>query len=566
MKKSFWFVLILILVSVFVLSACAPDAEEIDWENIKLGHILPKPQSNLTKIISNDDDNLLVYIYKISENDYLEYQRWCEKDKGFNIEPESIGTSFYAYNQDGYYLSLYYNDSQDEMHITLNAPIPMEDFELPEYAILAGLPVPSSSRGHFNWQNENSFFLYVGETSKEVYMLYKDACVSAGFTSDPYEYNTVYSATNSEGYKVSLNYKGFNIFSLEFSGPKESNGGDTENYTPEYSLDYNDAASFESALNNGTKVKGKIVQCCVNEYAPDSVLGINCHAGEHLNFLFENELDVKKGDTIVVRVTEEPSKVFLTDSWKVPCEFIEVAETEERTENDNEKETNSNNLENNEPGLTEITLTMDEDDFKGMNYKDAEKIFREMGFSEFKYRTVDAQSESNADTICYIEITEWFIGDSDFVKGDKFDADSTVTFFYYKYEAPAIPSPVFYSTNDFATAKNGDTGVFSYRNKGSSYDIYWIIDFDEGYVYYFTDGDGESFCDRLKIDSGTLNDKITITYHDGGDSWSYKLHFKYINHPETLIMVDQNGFDWEYSTTDLDDALALRATKKIKDY
>ena len=61
----------------------------------------------------------------------------------------------------------------------------------------------------------------------------------------------------------------------------------------------------------------------------------------------------------------------------------------------------------------------------------AEKIFREMGFSEFKYRTVDAQSESNADTICYIEITEWFIGDSDFVKGDKFDAAATVTFFYY---------------------------------------------------------------------------------------------------------------------------------------
>lgn len=85
-------------------------------------------------------------------------------------------------------------------------------------------------------------------------------------------------------------------------------------------------------------------------------------------------------------------------------------------------------------------------------------------------------------------------------------------------------------------------------------------------MYYFTDGNGESSCDRLKIDSGTLNDKVTITYHDGGDTWSYKLHFKYVDHPETLIMVDQNGFDWEYSTTDLDDALNLRATKNIKDY
>ena len=63
-----------------------------------------------------------------------------------------------------------------------------------------------------------------------------------------------------------------------------------------------------------------------------------------------------------------------------------------------------------------------------------------------------------------------------------------------------------------------------------------------------------------------LNDKVTITYHDGGDTWSYSLHFKYVDHPETLIMVDQNGFDWEYSTTDLDDALVIRETKNIKDY
>lgn len=213
-----------------------------------------------------------------------------------------------------------------------------------------------------------------------------------------------------------------------------------------------------------------------------------------------------------------------------------------------------------------ITLTMAEDDFEGMNYQEAEKVFREMGFVNFEYRTVDTEIESAAETICYIEITDGFAVNSDFSEGDIVDSDSTVTFFSYKYEAPTAPSPVFYSTNDYETAKNGDTGVFSYIDEGVSYDIYWIIDFDEGYVYYFTDGAGETFCDRLKIESGTLNDAITVTYHDGGDSWSYKLHFKYVDHPETLIMVDQNGFDWEYSTTDLDDALEIRDTKRIKDY
>ena len=322
MKKLIALFLVITL-SLCMFTACDPDAEEIDWANIKLGHVLPEPQSNLMKIVSNDDDNLLVYIHKVSENDYLEYQRWCEKDKGFNIETESIGTSFYAYNQDGYYLSLYYSDSQDEMHITLDAPIPMEDFELPEYAVAAGLPIPSSSKGHFNWQNTDSFFLYVGETSKEDYMLYKDACVAAGFTGDPYEYNTVYSATNAEGYKLSLNYKGFNIFTLEFHGPDSSGGNNTEsndpdNNTSEYTLDYADAASFESALNDGAKVKGKIVQFDVVEYKPDSAMGINCWSGEHLNFISESALNVNKGDVIIGRITEEPSKVL--GSWKVPYE------------------------------------------------------------------------------------------------------------------------------------------------------------------------------------------------------------------------------------------------------
>lgn len=555
--KKITSLLLAILILLCVLTACDPDAEEIDWANIKLGHVLPEPQSNLMKIVSNSEDNLLVYIHKMSENDYLEYQRWCENDKGFNIEIETVGTSFYAYNQEGYYLSLYFSESQDEMHITLDAPIPMENFELPEYAVAAGLPVPSSSTGHYNWQNTDSFFLYVGETSKDNYMLYKNACVAAGFIGDPYEYNTVYSATNAEGYKVSLNYQGFNIFTLEFYGPGSSGGNNTEtnnpdNSTSEYALDYTDAASFESALNDGATVKGKIVQFDVVEYKPDSAMGINCWSGEHLNFISENTLDVTKGDIVIGRITEEPSKSF--GSWKVPYEPLVI---------EGEK-VESGTTEPSETQPTTIALTMGEDDFKGMNYKEAEKIFRKMGFTSFEYRTVDTEIESAADTISYIEITEWLIGDSNFVKGDKFDADSTVTFFSYKYEAPAAPTPVFYSTNDYETAKKGNTGVFSYKNKSGSYDVYWIIDFVEGYAYFFTEGNGEDYCDKVKLTSGTLNDRATITWNLDGEKTNWYLHFKYVNSPVTLIVNDHLGLTTEFTTTDLDDALTLRDTKKIQ--
>lgn len=102
----------------------------------------------------------------------------------------------------------------------------------------------------------------------------------------------------------------------------------------QFAVDYSDPVSFESALNDGTKVKGKIVQFCIEEYVPDSILGINCHAGEHLNFLFDNELDVEAGDIIVVEVTEEPSKIFLLGSWKVPCEFLGFGKADQEGESD----------------------------------------------------------------------------------------------------------------------------------------------------------------------------------------------------------------------------------------
>lgn len=123
-----------------------------------------------------------------------------------------------------------------------------------------------------------------------------------------------------------------------------------------------------------------------------------------------------------------------------------------------------------------------------------------------------------------------------------------------------------YSTNDSQTVKNGNTGIYAYQSIGGSYAVYYLIDFDSGYVYYFTDGNGEETCDRVRIDSGDLNSVVIITYHDGGDTWQYGLHFKWKSRPETLVVQDSNGYEYCYNTTDLDTALKLRDSKSIKDY
>ena len=55
----------------------------------------------------------------------------------------------------------------------------------------------------------------------------------------------------------------------------------------------------------------------------------------------------------------------------------------------------------------------------------------------------------------------------------------------------AVSEEVSYSSSDLKTTKQGDSGVLSYKSLGLLYDIYYIIDFDEGFVYYFTVGDGD---------------------------------------------------------------------------
>lgn len=216
-----------ILVMILGLTACGSDAEEIEWKNIVLGDVIPEPQSNLMEIFTNDDEALDVYIHNMSENDFLEYVGWCEEQKDFNIDTEKDTSSFSGYNQEGYYLSLYYDDSEDEMNIDLQIPIVLEEFEFPSYATSVGLPIPKSNLGQYTWNSEDGFILYVGNTTIDDFSEYKNNCVKAGFTVDPFEYENYYSAKNSNGYEFVIEYKGFNRVEIRLYCP-ETEESETE--------------------------------------------------------------------------------------------------------------------------------------------------------------------------------------------------------------------------------------------------------------------------------------------------------------------------------------------------
>lgn len=138
----------------------------------------------------------------------------------------------------------------------------------------------------------------------------------------------------------------------------------------------------------------------------------------------------------------------------------------------------------------------------------------------------------------------------------------------HKADTPAdndTSAAVYYSTNKEDTVRDGNAGVYAYKNRGDSYEVYYIIDFDEGYVYSFTEGNGNEDCDKVKIDSGDLNDVLMVTYDFDGDLAPYGFHFKYKNNPEHLVVQDNDGFEADYSPTSLKDALAVRDGKEIKE-
>ena len=59
---------------------------------------------------------------------------------------------------------------------------------------------------------------------------------------------------------------------------------------------------------------------------------------------------------------------------------------------------------------------------------------------------------------------------------------------------------------------------------------------------------------------------LMITYRDGSDTWSYGIHFKWKRQPDHLIVQDEDGLEWDFYSTDLNEALELRDLKTIHDY
>lgn len=216
-----------------------------------------------------------------------------------------------------------------------------------------------------------------------------------------------------------------------------------------------------------------------------------------------------------------------------------------------------------------IRLEKSHTDFVGMNYQDVEQAFKDMGFTNVITEEKSTSDASRHDG----EVVSVSVDSRSFKSGDKFKPHMKVLISYYVVKISETQpgnnsdsGKLSYTTNNIENAKKGNTGVFAYKKSGEAYSTYYIIDFDEAFVYCFTDGNGNDTCERLKIESGDLNSVLIVTYHDGDSTWSNGLHFKWVHQPDHLVLEDNDHFEWDFYPTSLNAAMSIRAAKRIVDY
>lgn len=118
-------------------------------------------------------------------------------------------------------------------------------------------------------------------------------------------------------------YKSYDLcFALASCGSDNKNNDDSSSKSKavvNLALDYENAEDFEEALNNGEKLEGCTVRIKVKEFHPESKLGYNIWAGEHLNFISSDNPDVKEGDSITIKVTKVEN---MLGSWIIKYKKI----------------------------------------------------------------------------------------------------------------------------------------------------------------------------------------------------------------------------------------------------
>lgn len=211
--------LTLIVMCIISLTACGDKGEKVVWSDLILGDKLPELPDAKGELYYNSAEQLYITINEFSDKQFAEYVDAC-KTNGYTIDPETTSLSYTAHNSEGYKLSLSYYGSAG-VNINLEAPMELATITWPTGTAGKMLPAPESTIGNFSYEYDDSFFVYIGNTTKDDFWNYVTTCSEEGFNVDYSKEDNYYSADNADGWHICLEYEGFNIMSIDIDPPSE---------------------------------------------------------------------------------------------------------------------------------------------------------------------------------------------------------------------------------------------------------------------------------------------------------------------------------------------------------
>lgn len=378
----------------------ASDADEFVWSDIVLADIVPEPKSHFGEVISNSADRLSVSVYETAVSDYNKYIESC-KAKEFTVKAEMSDYSYDAYNTDGYKLFLYYDESNSEMQIDIEAPEQYGALTWPDSTIPSMLPMPTSANGEIVQDSETGFQANIGNISIDDFKDYVTACADAGFTIDSYGSDESYSAENSEGYKLSLSYQWNKVMAISVDEPEYEVSFEiecVENWLfSKYNVDVYLDDMLEGTIEHGTTktfdailTKGTYEIKFANEENGDVTGSV--------------EIDIHRDETLKYKISCTSDKIDVETIVGTISEY----------------------------GEDEAPIPQSASSYKFGNYKDAQKELADAGFTNISYEilydiVLGWTDEGEIESISVD-------GNTDFEKNDIFKKDAPIVITYHMKE------------------------------------------------------------------------------------------------------------------------------------
>lgn len=525
--------ILLIVPYISLLKVEYSEAEKFEWSDIVLNDIVPEPESHLGEIFINSGNYLSLYVYKTNQTQYNEYVDECI-EKGFIIDVEQMKYSFYAYDESGYKLSLYYFEKDKKMHIGIDSPEKYGTLAWPESGLAMLIPTPNSSVGEITQDDEKGFYTYVGETSIEDYKKYVKMCSDVGFNVDVSDSDKYYFAQNSDGYRLSVNYHGNNVITISLYEPEYNIDIEVECVEnlifSKYDVDIYVDDVFIGTLNHGNTNK-------YYKILPKGIYTIKFMGADDEEITGEVDVMISKDENIKLKISCSSLSIDVeVISGTTPETELKLSESEESIstkESFSEESTEVTPDPFIEPEVIQITMIADSSFYEGKTYSEVEREFKDLGFKNINFKA-NTTSDSSIIDGAVISIT---VDSNSFKSGDSFDADTNIEIVYWKYEMPI---------SEYELA---------FVRELNSYSLYYMFDTDNNTVVYF--GTDDTYLEK-GIYTGNFSTGITISWEHG--EWTEKFTYKEGSSKATLI--DGSGWDWEYKVCDLKKAQDVLDTRQ----